>query len=78
MICNRKIVVFVKNKLITLDTVAPILIEMKDKFNISSEVVVFDGLAHKAISENIVLKDAINYVGSELFITKGEKNKIKC
>jgi hypothetical protein len=76
MICNRKIVVFVKNKLITLDTVAPILIEMKDKFNISSEVVVFDGLAHKAISENIVLKDAINYVGSELFITKGEKNKI--
>ena len=72
---QHKIIVFVKNKLITLDTVMPILIEMKDKYNISSEIVVFDNLAHEAISKNIVLKDAIDYVGSELFITKGEKNK---
>ncbi len=76
MICSHKIVVFVKNKLITLDTVVPILVEMKDKYNIPSEVVVFDNLAHEAISNNIVLRDAINYVGSELFITRGKKNKI--
>jgi hypothetical protein len=72
---NHKIIVFVKNKLITLDTVIPILVEMKDKYNISSEVVVFDDLAHEAIGNNIVLKDAINYVGGELFITRGEKVK---
>ena len=76
MMCSRKIVVFVKNKLITIDTVIPILIEMKDKYNITSEIVVFDNLAHEAINNNIVLKDAIKYVGNELFITKGEKNKI--
>jgi len=71
-----KLIVFVRNKLITLDTVLPLLLEMKDKHNISSEIVVFDKLAHDSIDKNIVLRDVVNYIGCELFITKGIKIKI--
>ena len=35
---KNKIIVFVKNKLITLDTVLPILIEMKEKYNINNTI----------------------------------------
>jgi hypothetical protein len=73
---NNKIIVFVRNKLITLDTVLPVLLEMKDKHNISSEIIVFDKLAHDAIYKNVVLRDAINYIGREVFITKGIKLKL--
>ena len=73
---NKNNIVFVKNKLITVDTILPILIELKTNYNSSSDIVVFDELAHKAINENIVIKDAIDYVGKEIFITKGIKNKI--
>jgi hypothetical protein len=69
-------VVFVKNKLVTIDTILPVLIELKDDYNFSSEIIVFDEEAHNAINENIVIKDAIEYVGKEVFITKGIKNKI--
>ena len=72
---KRKIIVFVRNKLITLDTVLPMLIEMKDKYNVSSEIVVFNEIAHNAIEKNVVIKDLINHVGQELFITKGIKSK---
>ena len=75
IIRKRKIVVFVKNKLITLDTVIPLLLELKVKHNISSEIVVFDSLAHEAINNNVVLSDLVTYVGKELFITKGENRK---
>ncbi len=73
---ERKIIVFVRNKLITLDTVLPLLLEMKDKYNVSSEIVVFNELAHNAIYKNVVIKDIVSYVGQELFITKGIKFKI--
>jgi len=52
-----------------------LLIEAKDKYQISSTIVVFDDLAHNAIKKNVVINDAINYIGVELFITKGEKRK---
>ena len=70
---SRKLIVFVKNKLITIDTVMPILLEMKIKYNVSSDIVVFDKLAHDAIDKNVVLRDLVKYVGREVFITKGEK-----
>jgi hypothetical protein len=73
---NHKIIVFVRNKLITLDTVLPLLIEVKNKYNISSEIVVFDKLAHDAIYKNVVLSDAVDYVGREIFIGNGLKNKL--
>jgi len=73
---NKEIVVFVKNKLMSIDTVIPILVEIKEKFNISSVIVVFDELAHKGIKENVVINDAINYVGRELYASRGSKNKI--
>ena len=60
----------------TIDTILPILIELKDNYNISSDIIVFDEEAHNAINKNIVIKDAVKYVGKEIFITKGIKNKI--
>ena len=68
-------IVFVKNKLISIDTILPILIELKKDHGYYSDVVVFDKLAHKAINENIVIKDGIEYVGREIFITNGIQNK---
>jgi len=65
--------VFVKNKLITLDTVLPILLEMKIKHGTYSEIIVSDQMAHDAINANVVINDVINYIGKEFFITKGEK-----
>ena len=70
-----KIVVFVRNKLITTDTVLPLLLEAKNKFDISSKIVVFDKLAHDSINKNIVIKDTIKHIGGELYITNGLKSK---
>ena len=69
-------IVFVKNKLITVDTILPFLIELKKDYNYSSEIVIFDKLAYRAINENIVIKDGIKYVGKQVFITKGINSKI--
>jgi len=71
-----KIIVFVKNKLISLDTVLPILLEIKIKHNVRSEIIVSDKLANDAIQKNIVLKDVINYIGCMRFITKGSEVRV--
>ena len=73
---NRKIIVFVKNKLMSLDTVIPILLEMKVSYGIHSEIVVLDGMAYNAIQDNVVLRDINNNIGSVLFLAKGSKVKI--
>ena len=64
---HREILVIVKNKLMSTDTVLPILIELKERYGVSSTVIVNDGLAHKGINENVVIRDAINYVGREVY-----------
>jgi hypothetical protein len=73
---SKEIIVIVKNKLMSIDTVLPILIELKEKYNISSTVVVNDILAHKGINKNIVIRDAINYVGREIYTEPSSSNKI--
>jgi hypothetical protein len=64
---SKDIIVIVKDKLMSVDTVIPILIELKENYGISSTVMVDGELAHRGINENIVLRDAIDYVGLELF-----------
>ena len=70
----KGIIVFVKNKLISLDSIAPVLLELKEKNNISSTVVVFDQMAHEGIKTNVVLRDLINFTGRELFVSRGINN----
>jgi hypothetical protein len=70
---KRKLIVFVKNKLVTVDTVLPLLLEINQKFKVKSEIVVWDDCAHEAIRHNVVIMDLIDKVGCELFITRGEK-----
>ncbi len=72
----KDIVVVVKNKLMSTDTVIPILIELKEKYNVSSLLITNDELAHKGINSNVVLRDAIKHVGKELYIGGGSSNKI--
>lgn len=69
-------IVFVKNKLISIDGILPLLIELKKDYNYSSDIVIFDKLAYRSINENIVIKDGIEYVGKQVFITKGINSKI--
>ncbi len=73
---TKEILVIVKNKLMSISSVLPILIELKERYNISFIVVVNDKLAHKGINENIVIRDAINYVGVELYTEPNSSNKI--
>jgi hypothetical protein len=76
MFYQNKLIVFVKNKLITLDTVLPILLEMKIKYETPSEIIVFDEKAHNGIKQNVVIRDIVNYIGKETYITKGENISI--
>jgi hypothetical protein len=69
-------IVLVKNKLITIDAILPLLIELKKYHNYSSDIIVFDKDAHDGINNNVLIRDAIEYVGREVFITKGIKNKL--
>jgi hypothetical protein len=52
----------------SIDTVLPILIELKEKLNVSSLVIVNDELAYKGINENVVIKEALNYVGTVRYV----------
>ena len=52
------------------------MIELKKDYNYSSDIVIFDKLAYRSINENIVIKDGIEYVGKQVFITKGINSKI--
>ena len=72
----KGVIVFVKNKLISLDSIAPILLELKENNNISSTIVVFDKLTHDGIKANVVLRDLIKLIGREIYITRGIRNKI--
>ena len=65
------VIVFVKNKLISLDTIIPVLLELKESYNISSTIIVFDRLAHEGIKSNVVIRDVVKYIGSELYISRG-------
>ena len=49
---------------------------MKQKFHVSSLIVVFDSLTHDQIQKNVVLKDAIDFVGGELYVSNGKINPI--
>ena len=73
---KKKLIVLVKNRLVTIDAIMPLLIEMKEVYNMKSDIIVFDQLAHIGINENIVIRDALEYVGKEVYITKGKSNKI--
>ena len=73
---SKGLIVFVKNKLISLDSISPILLELKLKSNVSSTIVVFDKLTHDAIDRNVVIKELIQVYGNELYITKGLNNNI--
>ena len=70
------IIVIIKNKLMSVDSVLPVLLEIKQKYDISSLIVVSDEMAHEGIRKNVVIKDVINYVGKELYIGSKKTNKV--
>jgi len=72
----RGVIVFVKNKLISIDSILPVLLELKESHNISSTIVVSDRLTHEGIKSNVVICDLIRYIGSELYISRGINNAL--
>ena len=73
---SKEIIVIVKNKLMSTDTVIPILVELKEKYDISSLIIVNDEVANKGINDNIVLRDAITFVGKKIYTGHSSSNKI--
>jgi len=65
------IIVFIKNKLISIDTIMPLLLEMKTLHNVSSRIVISQPLAYRLIGESVVLQDVINQTGKIIYLGKG-------
>ncbi len=56
--------VFLKNKLITLDSIIPFCMQLHMKCGIKFNFIIFDLESYRAIVEdNIVLNDVINKIG---------------
>jgi hypothetical protein len=70
------VIVFLKNKLMSIDSIIPILIELKDNYDVESLIVVRDQKTFIGIKNNIVLYDAIKYVGSILYVGSHSSNKV--
>ncbi len=65
---RRQIVVFLNNKLITCDTIVPLMIELAAKRpSLAVEFAVFEENTHDVIQRNTVLLGAINSVGRLVF-----------
>mgnify|MGYP003985757481 CR=1 FL=1 len=65
------VLVFLNNKLISVDTILPVLIELKEKYNTKIYFIVFEEMAYKGIRSNIVINDAVNYAGNLIYIGFG-------
>ncbi len=59
----KKIFVIAKNKIITVDTIFPVLQVIKNHCNISSEIYVPDVGAYNEIKKNIILNDVVSTFG---------------
>jgi hypothetical protein len=70
------ILVFINNKLNTIDTILPILLEMKEKHDKKSYVILNEELAYNGIKDNVVINDIVNKVGTIIYLGKGINNKI--
>jgi hypothetical protein len=64
------IIVFPCSKLISLDSITPILLEVFVKYGERSNVVFFDEETYKGVVNNIVLFDALNTCGKITYINK--------
>jgi hypothetical protein len=64
------IVVFPGNKLISTDSIVPILLELYLEYGIVSRVVTFDQKTFDGINKNVVIRDSINEFGKLVYIKK--------
>jgi len=71
---QKKIFVFLRNKLGTIDAALPLLLELKQKYDIKSEIITFDYLTFNGINKNIFIKDSIKEIGKLIYIDS--KNKV--
>ena len=66
---SKIIFIFLKNKIISLDSIIPFAFEMNKQCGFKFVFVVFDKGTYDAIkNDNIVLNDAINTIGSLVYI----------
>ena len=68
------IIVLVKNKLISLDSIIPILLELKMNHKLSSYIVVSDENAHNNIQKNIVISEVVSFIGKEIYLKEDKSN----
>ena len=63
---RRKVIhVFLKNKLISLDSIIPFCMQLNAKCSVRFNFITFDKVSYETIiNENIVLRDAIFKIGS--------------
>mgnify|MGYP006445674321 FL=1 len=71
---RKKIIfIFLKNKIISLDSIIPFAMEVHNKCNIDFIFVAFEKGTYDAIrNDNVVLNDAIESIGSLIYIYRAE------
>ena len=70
------LVVFLNNKLISCDTIIPVIRELHDKHKLKNiELVCFDNDTFVAIRNNVVLSDAIYSIGNLKMIGRKDKDR---
>jgi len=68
--------IFIRNKLISCDSILPVAMELYEKKGIKSTFVTFDSRTYNTIVKNYFLYDAINKVGELKYVGKPGKRHI--
>ena len=64
------IVVFPNKKLVSIDSILPVLLELKIQYQTNSKTVFFDKKTYMQVHNNVVLRDVLIYVGGFTYINK--------
>ena len=70
------IIVFIKDKLNSLDSILPIIFECNKKYRSKILIVASNKKTYIGIKDNIVMMDMINNIGSIIYLGFGTKNKL--
>ena len=60
--------ILLKNKLIALDVILPLLLEVKSKKNISFNIITFDEELVQTLESNVVLKKIVADIGNLTYV----------
>jgi hypothetical protein len=68
--------VFLKNKLIALDVISPLLLDVSKSENIKFNIITFDEELIASLNDNVILRDVVNRVGNISYVGRYKYNNL--